>query len=315
LVIGFLVAGCASSQTAPDEIASHPTSSNVSTDVAAKSPSSEMELKLVPANPGERGTPVLLETEVGDLRNQPVPSSALAPASGGVGQPERKDDLYLSPAPSAKSEQAAKKKDSHGHAFGGGIEPSKSLQWLKNGNIRFVKGSLRKDGQSKKDVSRLSKGQKPHAIVLSCSDSRLPPELVFDQKLGELFTVRTAGESLDSSVIASIEYAVAHLGARLILVMGHTSCGAVKAAVDTLGGGDTGSPHIDYLVKDIHPRIRSVAGGNGSPGLRKESWANAKGVAGELEARSSIIAEAVRSGQVQIVSALYNLPTGEVDFE
>lgn len=321
LSLNVLLSGCASSEPAPEEIVVQPPTAQISTDMAAKAPSSELELKLVPANPGERGTPALPETEVGDLRNQPVPNSALTPANN---SPAIDPHANAAAASSGESHSAAPAKahaekpsadHGHGHALSGGIEPTTALRWLKNGNTRFVKGTLRKDGQSKKDVSRLSKGQKPHTIVLSCSDSRVPPELVFDQKLGEIFTVRTAGESLDSSAIASIEYAVAHLGARLILVMGHTSCGAVKAAVETLGGGDTGSPHINHLVKDIHPRIRSVTSGKGSPGLGTESWANAKGVAFDLTARSAIIAEAVRSGHVRIVSALYNLPSGEVDFE
>lgn len=78
------------------------------------------------------------------------------------------------------------------------------------------------------DLKRLSTGQKPHTIVLSCSDSRVPPEVLFDQKLGEIFVIRTAGQAIDSSVLASIEYAVSHLGTNLIVVMGHESCGAVK---------------------------------------------------------------------------------------
>ena len=95
-----------------------------------------------------------------------------------------------------------------------GVEASKALGWLKNGNTRYRKGFLRKDGQSQKDIQRLASGQAPHSIVLSCSDSRVPPEIVFDQKLGEIFVVRNAGEIPDPASIASIEYAIEHLGSR-----------------------------------------------------------------------------------------------------
>ena len=118
------------------------------------------------------------------------------------------------------------------------VAPDTALKWLMNGNNRFVKTQLRmKEGQKPADIKRLSSGQQPHAIVLSCSDSRVPPELVFDQKLGEIFVVRTAGEALGDNAVGSIEYAVEHLGSRLIVVMGHTSCGAVKAAHATLQKG------------------------------------------------------------------------------
>ncbi|OYZ22944.1 MAG: hypothetical protein B7Y39_07275, partial [Bdellovibrio sp. 28-41-41] len=166
---------------------------------------------------------------------------ATAPAAPAVATPEPKkeekkvdtskelEDLKVS----LKKAEAIAKKDEHaaaapgtGHAEHGrkvgAISPDKALGWLKNGNTRYSKGTFRKDGASSKDITRLSTGQNPHTIVLSCSDSRVPPEVVFDQKLGEIFVVRTAGEMVDDSVLASIEYGVEHLGANLILVMGHS---------------------------------------------------------------------------------------------
>jgi carbonic anhydrase len=197
-----------------------------------------------------------------------------------------------------------------------GVEGSKALGWLQNGNRRFSKGWLRKDGASSTDVKRLSLGQKPHSIILSCSDSRVPPEIIFDQKLGEIFVVRTAGEALDSNAIGSIEYAIQHLGSRLLVVMGHSSCGAVKAAIDTISGGDAGSPSLNNLVADIHPRIRSVVNrGPASVDVVQESWANAKGVSADLLKRSEVIRNAVNDGQVMIKSALYSLKSGQVEFE
>jgi carbonic anhydrase len=201
------------------------------------------------------------------------------------------------------------------HEEKNGVAPEKALGWLKNGNTRFIKSSLRKDGQSTADIKRLSTGQTPHTIVLSCSDSRVPPEIIFDQKLGEIFVVRNAGEIPDDASIASIEYAVEHLGARLIVVMGHTSCGAVKAALSTLDGADAGSPALNSLVHDIHPRLASFKGKSPSPGVQAESWANARGISKELLARSAILSAKAASGEIAIKTALYHLDDGKVDFD
>lgn len=195
-----------------------------------------------------------------------------------------------------------------------GIPADQSLVWLKNGNKRYLNKQLRSDGQSKEDITRLSTGQKPHAIVLSCSDSRVPPELLFDQKLGELFVIRTAGQALGDNAIGSIEYAVAHLGSKLIVVMGHTACGAVTAAHGSLDGSSVGTPALDGLVKDIHPRISSFKGKTPSAHYQQESWANAEGVAQDLAKRSKMIGEKIKTGDLTIVPALYNLETGTVSF-
>lgn len=225
----------------------------------------------------------------------------------------QKETVALTPAPAAeKSKEPAHNE----HKKVEGVEPLQAFRWLQNGNIRYQKGFLRKDGQSKEDIQRLSTGQKPHTIVLSCSDSRVPPEIVFDQKLGEIFVVRTAGESLDPNALGSIEYAVEHLGARLILVMGHTSCGAVKAAIQTINGGDLGSPNLNHLVADIHPRLKeALAQGGVSKDLANESWANARGVAADLLKRSAILQSAVEKGHVLIRTAMYHLDSGAVQFE
>ncbi len=195
-------------------------------------------------------------------------------------------------------------------------DATQALADLKSGNSRFSTGKVRTDGQSKSDIERLSTGQSPRAIVLSCSDSRLPPETVFDQKLGEIFTVRTAGEALSPTALGSIEFAIEKLGARLIVVMGHTSCGAVKAAIDTLNGQDAGSENLNRLVGDIHPRIRGkFKPEHPSKGLKDESWLNVKGVAADLSNRSGIIRKAITTGKVFIQTAIYNLDSGSVEFE
>ena len=199
---------------------------------------------------------------------------------------------------------------------GSPVDADVAISQLKAGNRRFVDQHPSQDGQNQRDVQRLAKGQAPKAIVLSCSDSRVPPELVFNQGLGDLFAVRTAGETLSPEVIASIEYAVAKLGSHLIVVLGHSNCGAVKAAIETMGGKSAGSDHLDQLVRDIHPRIRSVLKPeHPSTDLKAESWANAKAAKDELLVRSKIISEASQSGKVRFAVGLYDLSTGAVEFE
>lgn len=212
--------------------------------------------------------------------------------------------------------QAISKEAAHaeGSRKKGDLSADKSLMLLKVGNARFKSGHPRTDGATAKDREKLVSGQKPYAIVLSCSDSRVPPEVVFDQKLGEIFVVRSAGESLDFATIASIEYAVAHLGSNLIVVMGHESCGAVKAALSTLKGGDAGSVWLNKLVADLHPHLKRFTELSQTDGVIVESWANVQGVAQDLLERSEIVKKAVASGDVRIQNALYHLGSGEVEY-
>ena len=195
-----------------------------------------------------------------------------------------------------------------------GVSAEQSLKWLTNGNSRYVKKHFRSDGRMPADRQRLLAGQKPHAIVLSCSDSRVPPEIVFDQALGEIFVVRVAGESLDSSVIASIEYAVENFGTHLLIVMGHTQCGAVEAALKAKDGESAGSESLDKLLADIRPRLKSVAGQKQSSNLEIESTLNADGAARDLVKRSDILRKKVESGDLVIKPALYRLDSGKVSF-
>ncbi len=189
-----------------------------------------------------------------------------------------------------------------------------SLRWLKNGNIRFVKKTFRSDGRTAKDRERLTKGQHPHAIVLACSDSRVPPEIVFDQTLGEIFVIRVMGEALDSSVIASIEYAVEHLHTGLLVVMGHSQCGAIQATLKTSEGTSAGSADLDRVLSDIRPRLVSIANEPASSNLEVESTLNADGVARDLMKRSALLKSAVETGNLLIKSALYRVDTGKVTF-
>jgi len=178
---------------------------------------------------------------------------------------------------------------------------------LEAGNARFVQDKL--DGQLNDSSRRseLTSGQEPYAIVLSCADSRVVPELAFDTGLGEIFTVRVAGNIANSSSIGSIEYAVAHCGSRVIVVMGHQACGAVTAAV---AGGDNGY-NINHLLSHITPAISACGEGASITDVVKK---NAHVTAEELKKRSSIIGDAVADGKVKIVAAYYNLDSGKVDF-
>jgi len=219
--------------------------------------------------------------------------------------------------PQAESLQEPKIPESHKEAHArpiGAISGEKALSYLQNGNKRYINGYVRRDGFSSADRQRLSNDQKPHTIILSCSDSRVPPEIIFDQKLGEVFIIRTAGQALDFGAIASIEYAVSHLGTNLIVVMGHESCGAVKAALGTLKGGDAGSAWLNKLVADLHPHLKRFSELTPTEGVIVESWANVEGVSKDLLDRSEIVKGAVATGDLRIQNALYHLGSGQVEW-
>ena len=181
------------------------------------------------------------------------------------------------------------------------------IQRLKDGNARFVEDHLDGKLQDSSRRDELVSGQQPYAIILSCADSRVVPELAFDTGLGELFVVRVAGNVANSSSLASIEYAVAHCGSTVIVVLGHQSCGAVTAAVS---GGDNGY-NLNHLLSHITPAIAaSTEGAEINDVVKKNAELNAQ----ELVNRSHIISEYVNNGTVKIVPAYYNLDTGKVDF-
>ncbi|MEM7371118.1 MAG: carbonic anhydrase [Bacteroidota bacterium] len=180
------------------------------------------------------------------------------------------------------------------------------LTRLKEGNERFVADKL--DGKLQDTVRRhnLTGGQQPFAIVLSCADSRVVPELAFDVGLGEIFTVRVAGNVANTSSIASIEYAVAHLHTKVIVVLGHESCGAVTAAVN---GGDNGY-NLNHLLSHITPAVTQASGAPVNDVVKT----NAKLTVGDLQSRSSIIADAVTAGNLSVIPAYYHLDSGAIDF-
>ena len=177
---------------------------------------------------------------------------------------------------------------------------------LKEGNQRFTSDQLTHDniGQSRKE--ELSSGQSPYAIILSCADSRVVPEMAFDAGLGELFVVRVAGNIANTDSMASIEYAVAHLKSQVIIVLGHESCGAVTAA---MAGGDNGK-NLNHLLEQIQPAVDKAK----SEDVNTVVKCNAQVVAERLVSESDIISQAVGENKVKIIPAYYNLSSGKIDF-
>ena len=176
---------------------------------------------------------------------------------------------------------------------------------LKEGNKRYV-SDLENPSSDKELRGSLTVGQQPFAIVLSCADSRVVPEMIFDCNIGELFVVRVAGNIANKSSIASIEYAVAHLNCKMILVLGHESCGAVTAAVN---GGDNG-PNLNHLTDHIANAVHAGQGKELADVIKINAADNAKALA----SNSQIIGDAVVNNNVVIKSAYYNLGSGVVDF-
>lgn len=192
---------------------------------------------------------------------------------------------------------------------------SPNQEWvkLKSGNRKFVKNS-----HYAKERKKLVAGQNPACVVLGCSDSRVPPEIVFQQGLGELFTVRVAGEVADDVVVDSIEYAVTHYDVALIVVLGHSDCGAVIGALKHLreNGGviDTQVGHLHAVLIPIERAIVEAGIDIYAPDALEQSIvANIQYVASQLLLQSSPIAEAVQSGRIQLIGAQYLLASGRVD--
>jgi carbonic anhydrase len=189
------------------------------------------------------------------------------------------------------------------------VSPDDALARLVEGNRRFVSGTTTHPDQSVGRRTEVAGGQQPFAIVLACSDSRVPPELIFDQGLGDLFVIRNAGNLLDDHVIGSIEYAVEHLHPPLVVVLGHTKCGAVSAAV---AGGEVPG-HLKSIVESLEP---AVAMAKKEPGDTVDNAVsiNARLSAAALARMAPIVGEAVTAGHIKVVAARYDIATGQVEF-
>jgi carbonic anhydrase len=186
------------------------------------------------------------------------------------------------------------------------VGADEALAKLKEGNGRYIgsSSSLAKPTASKRVET--AQAQHPFAIILGCADSRATPEIIFDQNIGDLFVVRTAGNLVDDHCLGSIEYAVEHLGARLIVVLGHERCGAVTAAL----ASDKAPGHVQSLVHDIQPAIQAVKGkkGNATDLAIAE---NAREMAARIRSEA-VLGELAK--QVRITSGIYDLDTGKVEW-
>jgi len=187
-----------------------------------------------------------------------------------------------------------------------------ALQELISGNERYVKGEMRHPDQDKWKREDLVKGQTPSAMIIGCSDSRVSPSVIFDQGLGFLFVFRSPGHIVDDVTLGSVEYAVAHLGTELVMVLGHSDCGAVSMAMDDAQvGGYLG--RIQKLVRDV---IAWADGGEvdviDATTVESAVEFNVRGAVGQITAAEPVISPLVTSGKVMVVGGVYDLQTGVV---
>lgn len=196
------------------------------------------------------------------------------------------------------------------------MTPKKSLQYLKEGNIRF-QNNLKANRNLLEQVNDTSEGQFPFATILSCIDSRVSAELVFDQGLGDIFSIRIAGNFINEDILGSMEFACKLAGTRLLVVLGHTACGAVKGACD-----DARLGNLTTMLRKIKPAVKATTTPEDSS-LRNSSNSefvdnvSAKNVHLNIDRileESDVLAEMQRNGEIQIIGAMYDIKTGAVDF-
>jgi carbonic anhydrase len=202
------------------------------------------------------------------------------------------------------------------HSSEDGMNPDEALKLLMKGNDSYVRGKLDHMVTQSLEKSRtaLSTGQKPYAIILCCSDSRVPPEILFNKGLGEIFVIRVAGNVVAPHELGSIEYAAEHLGSRLVMVLGHSRCGAVTAAYDAHPGTPEGN--VGSILESIYPAVGKVkkekATGSHNEMVESSIEENVKLAAREIRAKSPVIAHLAENRQVKIVGAKYDLYDGKV---
>lgn len=198
------------------------------------------------------------------------------------------------------------------------LPAARALERLREGNRRFV-ALLGQDEPQRARRMELSTTQEPFAIILGCSDSRVPAELVFDQGLGDLFVIRVAGNIIAPSLVGSVEFAAARFGTRLVVVLGHTSCGAILATIEELRQpGSSGSRNLQSIVDRVRPSveglIESGAGRDPDALVRHAVRANIRASANHLRHGSHILEQLIEDDGLLVVGAEYSLETGEVDF-
>jgi carbonic anhydrase len=194
------------------------------------------------------------------------------------------------------------------------ISPEEALKRLKDGNARFVAGQTI-NCDLMKQVKETAKGQAPYAVILGCIDSRVPPELVFDQRIGDVFAARIAGNFINDDIIGSLEFATKVAGAKAVVVLGHTECGAIKGAID--------KAKLGLLTKMLSKFDDAVASAKNVPGEKSSknkelvqavADTNAKQAADLLVKRSKVLGDMVKTKQIIVTSAMHDLATGKVTF-
>jgi carbonic anhydrase len=198
------------------------------------------------------------------------------------------------------------------------IPAHEALQRLRDGNRRFV-AEVRGRAASRERRQELAAGQEPFAIILGCSDSRVPAEIVFDQGLGDLFVIRVAGNIVAPSQVGSVEFAAARFETRLVVVLGHTSCGAIQATVDELGRrSEEQSRNLRSIVDRIRPSVEPLLGtslARDRDALMHEAVrANIRMSVNQLRHGSEVLEQLIDTGGLRVVGAEYSLDTGVVEF-
>ena len=198
------------------------------------------------------------------------------------------------------------------------ISATEALERLRAGNARFVSGGQLMESLTNPERRvELASGQEPFAIILGCSDSRVPAEIIFDFSLGHLFVIRVAGNIVAPSQIGSIEFAAEQFGTRLVVVMGHENCGAVAATLDELNRPtESRSPNLSAIVDRIRPAVEplTASGAEGAALLKQAVRANVRASVNQLQHGSEILKNQIRDDGLLVVGAEYSLKTGAVDF-
>lgn len=212
------------------------------------------------------------------------------------------------------SDTTAESEVAETHSSAEAMTAEKALTRLRYGNSRFAAGNATHPDQTRARRKELASGQHPIATILSCVDSRVPPELIFDQGLGGLFVIRTAGQVVDQAVLGSIQFGVHELHIPLIVVLGHSSCGAVKATIEAVekNSAATGSD-VDTLIEAIRPAVEHAKEEKPSDLVAATVKANIEAVATTLT-KAALIAPAVQQREVTVIGAQYDLTSGTVEF-
>ena len=190
------------------------------------------------------------------------------------------------------------------------LTPFQGYELLVDGNKRFI-NNLNSDHDHLEMINETREGQYPFAVILGCMDSRTSVELIFDQGLGDLFSIRVAGNIVNNDILASIEYAIKYVGSKVLMVLGHTECGAIKSAKQGVEDG-----HITDLLKRIHPSISKAMLKDDKNYLFDDmvAYANVENSLEEILNRSGIVKDMFKRGQIGIVGGVYNIENGRVDF-